>query len=222
MTTWDLDWPGMLILKKMKNSLVISFLLFTSIDTKSQILEAVSVPYRFEIDHVHEYEDVSPSYGYAIAPYKFEIRNRIEDYLKSWFESEGFLKSNEPEYNELLKSKIEEFRPLAIQEVGEEALNHSEKWCLFLAENLEFQVYITGFKPFLIDIPLIDVESFRLNIEALDFQDSRISFNRDGEFVIRYLEIYNPINGKKYYFHNNREATVQVPSFNINLPATDL
>ena len=94
--------------------------------------------------------------------------------------------------------------------------------CYFLQGTLQFEVQLDGFRPFKIAIPLADVESFQNHFKKLEYSDQKVAFNEIDQFVITYLKIFNPDNGKKYVFYNSEDETVKAPSFAISVPEIDL
>jgi len=186
------------------------------------MIESTSRPYRFDIDKTLEYEGVSRIQAFEIVPARVKIRSEIELKLSEWYKNEGFKHADDDTYDERLTRKIEEFQPEIIREVGIESFENCIPECFFLQTTLQFEVRLKGFRPFNIAIPLTEVESFRLNFKKLEYSDHKIVFNEMDEFVITYLKIYNPGNGKKYIFYNSEDQTVRAPSFAISVPEREL
>ena len=187
-----------------------------------QMIESTSRPYRFDIDKMLEYEGVSPRIAMEILPARVKIRSRIEMELSEWYRNEGYKYANEATYDERIIRKIEELQPIIIHEIGLELFDNCIPECFFLQGTLQFEIHLNGFRPFNIAIPLAEVESFRLHFDKLQYSEQKIAFNEMDEFVITYLKIFNPDNGKKYVFYNTEDQTVKAPSFAISVPETTL
>jgi hypothetical protein len=187
----------------------------------AQRLEAESIPYRFYIDEILEFEEVSEIMTVEIEPYRSQIRDRLEKEVHIWYDSEGKQLVDDPSYMERLISRIETVTPQIIHDVGLRTFEHCNLEMFFIESSLEFELAFTDFKPFRIGIPLSDVESFRNNSDRLQFENHRITFNDEDQFVISYVEITNPVNGRKYFFHNSNEEALKAPSFNIHLPNSE-
>ena len=182
------------------------------------MIESTSRPYRFDIDKTLEYEGVSSPKAFEILPVRVKIRSLIELQLSEWYKNEGYKYVDDATYDERIIRKIEEFQPMVIHEVGLTSFDNCIPECFFLQGTLQFEVRLNGFRPFNIAIPLAEVESFRLHFNKLEFSEQKIAFNEIDEFVITYLKIYNPNNGKKYVFYNSEDQTIKAPSFAISIP----
>ena len=206
----------------MKNKITLVFFIFLFDTGFCQMIESTSRPYRFDIDKILEYEGVSSSKDFEIIPARVKIRSMIEVELSIWYKNEGFKYADQATYNERIIRKIEEFQPNIIHQVGVEEFNNCIPEYYFLQNTLQFEIHLNGFRPFNIAIPLAEVESFKLNFSKLEYSEQIIAFNEQDEFVITYLKIYNPDNGKKYVFYNTEDQTIKAPSFAISVPESEL
>ena len=218
MMTLDSGWLAMWLKKQRMNKLILIMLLVSGLRAKAQMLESESRPYRFSIDHSKEYSDESGRYSFKITPYRNYIRDRLEKEITKWFEEEGKQLYNDPTYDERLIQQIEKVKPIIIHDLGMDVIKNCKSTCYLISQTLEMEVQFTDFRPFRIGVPLVDMESFHNDFHKMIFENQRITFNDRDEFVFTYVEIYNPVNGKKYFFHNTADETINAPSFNIHIP----
>ena len=205
----------------MQNKYIIVLFLAFGVQAKAQMIEAESRPYRFDIDKSLEYEDVSPPMAFNIIPTKVLIRDRIETEVSKWYGKEGYKYGDTEEFEILIKEKITEIQPAVFQEVGMNLFEHTRPEWFFLQGSLEFEIRMNGFKAFLIGIPLNEVESFKLHFDKLEFSKQKFTYSEEGQFVITYIQIFNPDNGRKYIFYNTAEESIVAPSFSISFSDLD-
>ena len=205
----------------MLNKLLSIFFVLSSTLSLAQMIEAESIPHRFEIDKSLEYEGESESKPFKIVQPKLLIRNIIEKELTSWYGKEGYKLEGSPEFDLEVSKKVKKIQPRIIQEVGLEMFEHNIPDWYFVQGSLQFEISLSGFKPFMISIPLAEVESFKNHFDKLNFSQQQFAYNEEDEFVVTYLHIYNPDNGKKYIFYNTQDESVKAPTFSISFNDID-
>jgi len=206
----------------MLNKLWLLFLVFSFGTLYSQMIESTSRTYHFDIDKTMEYEGISVSQAFEVVPARLKIRQLIEEELSTWYEKEGYKYEDESTYQERIIRKIEDIQPMIIHEVGVSSFDNCQPECFFKQGTLQFEIQLNGFRPFNIAIPLAEVESFRIHFSKLEYSAQKIAFNEIDQFVITYVKIFNPDNGKRYVFYNAEDETVKSPSFAISVPQMDL
>ena len=92
----------------------------------------------------------------------------------------------------IIKAAVEYFQSKAIHDVASKEFDKTFSRCFLLAQQLKVQVHFGGFKPFAIAIPLMEIEDFINNFEDLKFTGQRFALNENDNFVVTYVEIYNP------------------------------
>lgn len=206
----------------MLNRVFILVFLSVQLTLSAQMIESESRPYSFDIDKILEYQGRSASSSYDIVHPRVKIRDVLQKELSSWFRNEGQNLEDDDRFQQQFNTKINDIQPLVIQEVGLSSFQSCTPVCFFNQSTLQFEVQLDGFRPFNIGIPLAEVESFRNHFDKLQFSDQKIAFNELDQFVITYVHIFNPDNGKKYIFYNSEDETIHAPTFSISFRDVNL
>ncbi|MEQ8323295.1 MAG: hypothetical protein RH916_01315 [Vicingaceae bacterium] len=185
------------------------------------MIESESRPYRFEIEKLMAYEDVSVPILLEILPSKVKIRNNLENRLKNYFDTHGNTIESDLEFERAIEQKILEFKPLVVQEVGLDLLNNSIPEWYFEQGWLRFKIRVSGFRPFYIETPLNEIEAFKANFDKISFSNVQLFLNDDDEFVIDHIEVYEPSGRRTYTYERAPGEIIKEASFSISFTRAD-
>lgn len=193
--------------------MILCSVLLWSTSVAGQKISDISARYKFNIDQYDHAHDVSEPMKIDMRPYSVKVKEAVETELTRKLNQENW----HPQNQEDLASVVDALKAEAIHEEAQQEFERTYSECFFIAEKLRFQVNFGGFKPFEISLPLTEVESFQNNFNQLDFNNYRFALNEHDMFVVTYVEIFNPDNGKKYFFHNTDDKSIKAPPINLSV-----
>lgn len=198
----------------MKNSLLV-LLLLTGLESLSQVIEAESRPYQFEIDKILKIEGNTPPAHFDIQPYRKKIRSELVKQMIIWHNESGKNIRDEISYEEELIRQLEVVQPSVIKRVGIIAMDRTKAELFLIEEDLRIEIRLEGFEAFRIDVPVNEIEDFKQHFTKLRFEEREITFNQEDNFVITSLKIEDPVSHRSYYYQS--DSLVPSPSFTISL-----
>jgi hypothetical protein len=205
----------------MLRNLFIGVFLLTLRPCLAQMIEANSRPYRFNIDKVLAIESTSEKKAFEIQPYRTQIRNAMEKEIWSWLDQRNNKLSDTAALEKEFLHQLEVIQPEIINRVGISGMASTTPSIFFIPEKLAFEMHFQGFEPFLVEVPINEIEGFKKNYLKFTFKDQKITFNEADQFVVLELIVYDPTKRISYPYKSSLSDSITSPSFTISMPQLD-
>lgn len=199
----------------MLNKYITFLFLFAFNALSAQILEANSRPYRFDIDKYIYLEANSASYKFNVITALELLDLKMNEKLRSLnLTRENAAKS-------LSKDELNSLKEEVVQEVGNICINTRIPKFYFLPEELAFRLKISDFQDIKLNIPIEEIESFKLNFDVFTYTDGKYLFTEDEVFVIQEMKIHDPKSNRTYLYSNANLDAFVGNTFDFNFSKTD-
>lgn len=164
----------------------------------TQIIEAESRPYRFDIDRYDQVEGKSERDSFEIESIFSSIKNKIKNELDDWIKN--YVSPDNARNEDIINAKYIEIRNNVVTEVGQNSFNSRTPNFLFHPEKHLFEIIINDFKPFFIEVASNEIEEFKVNFNEFQFSDQQFLYNDEKLFVLTVVTLQNPVTKKKHQY----------------------